>query len=65
MHLSKKYSLSIIFVTNMIPSFYLFHHHQLKLPLLYHAMEMWSVKMTSAGNPPFVAELAMRKVDNK
>ncbi|KAK4023061.1 hypothetical protein OUZ56_008496 [Daphnia magna] len=34
---------------------------KLKLPLLYHAMEMWSVKMTSAGNPPFVAELAMRK----
>lgn len=44
-----------------ITSFDLF---QLKLPLLYHAMEMWSVKMTSAGNPPFVAELAMRKVTN-
>lgn len=25
-------------------------------------MEMWSVKMTAAGNPPFVAELAMGKV---
>nr|CAH0104196.1 unnamed protein product [Daphnia galeata] len=34
---------------------------KMKFPKLYHAMEMWSVKMTSAGNPPFVAELAMRK----
>lgn len=34
----------------------------MKFPKLYHAMEMWSVKMTAAGNPPFVAELAMGKV---
>ncbi|XP_046652428.1 fatty-acid amide hydrolase 2-like [Daphnia pulicaria] len=34
---------------------------KMKFPKLYHAMEMWSVKMTAAGNPPFVAELAMGK----
>jgi hypothetical protein len=28
----------------------------------YHAMEIWFVKMSTGGNPPFVAELAMRQV---
>ena len=35
---------------------------QVQFPKFYHAMEMWSVKMATGGNPPFVAELAMRKV---
>lgn len=33
-------------------------------PKFYHAMEIWSVKMSTGDNPPFAEELAMRQVRN-
>ncbi|EFX90254.1 hypothetical protein DAPPUDRAFT_205366 [Daphnia pulex] len=34
---------------------------KVEMSKFYHAMEIWFVKMSTGGNPPFVAELAMRQ----
>ncbi|XP_046437078.1 fatty-acid amide hydrolase 2-like [Daphnia pulex] len=34
---------------------------KIELSKFYHAMEIWFVKMSTGGNPPFAAELAMRQ----